>query len=117
MKHLLSLFMMMVVISSQADIVSHDLVGKASDISLSSKYQEKTGLGQINVQLCPSCNNYSLTITPETEISKNGKLLHLNQFKMHLKANEQAPMRLQFHKDRKLIFYISLSSKNKEYLQ
>ncbi len=117
MKHLFSLLLILLALPSQADIVSHDLVGKASDIRLTSNYQEKTGLGQVQIKLCPSCNNYKLTITPETEISRDGKELHPNQFKMYLKANGQAPIRLQFHKDRKTIFYISLSSKNKEYLQ
>jgi hypothetical protein len=117
MKYLFSLLIILLALPSQADIVSHNLVGKASDIRLSSNYQEQTGLGQVQVKLCPSCNSYSLTITPETEISKDSKALNLNQFKMHLKANGQAPMRLQFHKDRKTIFYISLPSQNKENLQ
>lgn len=117
MKYLFSILSVLFALSSQADIVSHDLVGKAVDIRLTGNYQEETGLGQIKVQLCPTCNKYELTITPETEISKDGKALNLNKFKMHLKANGQAQMRLQFHKDRKTIFYISLLSSNKEYLQ
>jgi hypothetical protein len=117
MKYLFPLLLILLALPTQADIVSRDLVGKASNISLASSYQEETGIGQIQVKLCQACNNYQLTITPETKISKDGKLLELKQFKMYLKANGQAPMRLQFHKDRKTIFYISLFSKNKEYLQ
>ena len=117
MKYLFSILSILFAFTSQADIISRDLVGKAMDIRLTSNYQEETGLGQIEVKLCPTCNKYELTITPETKISKDDKTLNLNQFKMHLKANGQAPMRLQFHKDRNTIFYISLLSPNKEYIQ
>jgi hypothetical protein len=117
MKYLFPLLLILLTLPSQADIVSRDLVGKASNISLASSYQEETGTGQVQVKLCQTCNNYKLTITSETKISKNGKALKLQQFKMHLKANGQASIRLQFHKDRKTIFYISLFSKNKDYLQ
>ncbi len=117
MKYLFSILAILFAFTSQADIVSRDLVGKAADIRLTGNYQEESGLGQIQVLLCPTCNNYELTITPETEISKDGKALNLNKLKMHLKANGQAQMRLQFHKNRKTIFYISLLSPNKEYLQ
>lgn len=117
MKYIIPLLLILLALPSQAEIVSQDLVGKASDIRLTSNYQEDTGLGNIQVQLCSSCNVYQLDITPETNISKDDKPLNLNQFKVHLKANGAAPMRLQFHKTRNTIFYISLMSHNKEDLQ
>jgi hypothetical protein len=117
MKYLFSLLLILLTLPSQADIVSRDLVGKASNISLISSYREENGLGQVQVQLCQTCNNYYLTITPETKISKDSKALDLTKLKMHLKANGNTPMRLQFHKDRKTVFYISLFSYNKEDLQ
>lgn len=114
MKYLFSLLLILLAFPSQADIVSRDLVGKASNISFTSNYQEDTGLGKIKVQLCSSCDIHQLIITPETNISKNHKPLNLNQFKTHLKANGNASMRLQFHKIRNTIFYISLSSQKEE---
>ena len=114
MKYLFSLLLILLALPSQADTVSRNLVGKASDIRLTSNYQEETGLGEVQVQLCPTCNVYQLIITPETNISKNHKPLNLNQFKTHLKANGNAPMRLQFHKNRNTIFFISLLTQNEE---
>ena len=117
MKYLFSMLAILLALTSQADIISRDLVGKAADIRLTSNYQEETGLGQIQVQLCSTCNTYQLTITDETNISRDHKPVNLNQFKKFLKSNGNAPMRLQFHKNRKTIFYISLLSHNKEDLQ
>jgi len=117
MKYLFSLLLLLMALPSQAEIVSRNLVGKAADISLTANYQETTGTGDIQVQLCPTCNKYKLTITPETKISKDDKILDLSQFKMHLKANGKAPMRLQFHKETKRVFYIHLQRKNQEYIQ
>ncbi len=114
MKYLFSLLLILLTLPSQAEIISHNLVGKASDIRFTSSYQEESGLGEVQVQLCSTCTTYQLTITPETNISKNHKPLNLNQFKTHLKANGNAHMRLQFHKNRNTIFYISLSSQKEE---
>jgi|TARA_B110000211_G_scaffold45058_1_gene47784 hypothetical protein len=117
MKYLFSMLAILFAFTSQADIVSRNLVGKAADIRLTSNYQEETGLGQVQVQLCPTCDIYQLTITHETNISKDHKPVNLNKFKMFLKSNGNAPMRLQFHNNRKTIFYISLLSHNEEDLQ
>lgn len=117
MKYLFSLLLLLLSLPNQAEIISRDFVGKASDIRLTSNYQEETGLGQVQVRLCPSCDIHQLAITHETKIFKDHKSINLNKFKMYLKANGNAPMRLQFHNNRKTIFYISLLSHNEEDLQ
>lgn len=119
MKYLLHVLLLIIPIISHAEIVSRDLVGKASDISLTKNFHEGTGLGPIEAQLCPTCPIYQLTITPSTVVSKDGDRFDLPKFKMQLKANGNKKVRLQFHKHTNEIFYIRLISDNgnKEILQ
>lgn len=102
------------VISSQAEIFSHNLIGKAADIRLTNTYQENTGMGEIYVQLCPSCTSRTLTITAASKVMKSDNALQLNQLKTYLNADRTAPMRLQFHKDTKHVISINLNTPNKE---
>lgn len=117
MKYILSLFLILVTIPSYAEIVSHNLVGSAENIRLTSNYQEELGTGEIQVQLCPTCRNRQLTITSDTNILKASKPVDLNRLKTYLHANSKAPMRLQFHNYTKQVLYIDLQPKNKEYPQ
>ena len=117
MKYILSIFFMLMTISSNAEIVSHNLVGSAKNIRLTSTYEENIGTGQIQVQLCSKCKNRQLTITSDTKILKASKPVDLNQLKTYLNANSNAPMYLQFHKYTKQVLYIDLQPKNKEYPQ
>lgn len=117
MKYILPLLLLLMAIPSQAEIVSYDLVGTAADIRLTSNYQEDTGLGDIQAQLCSTCTNYKLTITAESKIIKGNTPINLTQLKTYLNANRNAPMRLQFHKHTKQVFYIKLNTQDKEYPQ
>ena len=116
MKYILPLLLLILAIPSQAEIVSHDLKGTAADIHLTSNYQENIGTGDIEVQLCPSCPLHKLTITPQTEIINGSTAIDLNQLKMYMNSNRKDPMRLQFHKHTKQVFYINLQL-NEEYPQ
>lgn len=117
MKYILSLLLMLVTIPSFAGIVSHNLVGNASDITLTKNYNEGSGMGEIKVQLCSECISRVLTITPETKVFKAGKPIELHQLKTYLNANRKASMRLQFHNVKKHVYYIKLELVNKEYPQ
>lgn len=117
MKYILSLMLLILAIPSQAEIVSYNLIGEAEDIRLTSNYQENIGTGDIEVQLCPSCTLHKLTITPQTEAINGNTAIELNQLKTYLYSNRKAPMRLQFHKHTKQVFYINLQFKNEEYPQ
>jgi hypothetical protein len=117
MKYVLSLLLLILAIPSQAEIVSYNLAGAAADIRLTSNYQEDIGTGDIEVQLCPSCTLHKLTITPQTEIINGSTAIDLNQLKTYMNSNRKAPMRLQFHKHTKQVFYIKLQFKDKEYPQ
>tara|TARA_B110001454_G_scaffold24576_1_gene24130 strand:+ start:7745 stop:8095 length:351 start_codon:yes stop_codon:yes gene_type:complete len=108
MKYILSLFLLILAISSQAEIVSSDLIGKAADIHLTSNYQESTGTGNIEVKLCSSCILHKLIITPQTKVINGSTAIDRSQLKMYMNSNRQDPMRLQFHKHTKQIFYINL---------
>jgi hypothetical protein len=116
MKYILCLLLLILVIPSQAEIVSHDLTGEAADIRLTSNYQEDTGTGDIEVQVCPSCILHKLTITPQTEVINSSTAIDLNQLKTYMNSSRKAPMRLQFHKHTKQVFYINLQL-NEEYPQ
>lgn len=117
MKYLYPLLLLLLTMPSQAEIVSHDLVGTAASIRLTSTYNESIGTGDIQVKLCPTCQNRQLIITPETELFKLSKPVELNRLKTYLNANRNAPMRLQFHKYTKQVFHIDLHPKDKESLQ
>lgn len=112
MKYVIHLLLLLIPFASHGEIVSRDLVGKASNIRLVNGFQEDTGLGKIEVQLCSTCSVYELTVTPETIVSKDGKRFALPKFKMYLKANGNKDMRLQFHKNTKEVFYIDLNTLN-----
>lgn len=104
-------------LTSQAEILSHNLIGKAADIRLTNTYQENTGTGEIQVQLCPDCTNRTLIISAESKVMKSDKSIQLNQLKTYLNADRNAPMRLQFHKDTKQVIYINLNTPSKEIAQ
>lgn len=114
MKYILSLMLLLMGISSQAEIFSHNLIGKAADIRLTNTYQENTGTGEIHIQLCPDCKSRTLTVTIDSKVLKSGNAIQLNQLKTYLNADRTAPMRLQFHKDTKDIISINLNTPNKE---
>jgi hypothetical protein len=101
-------------LTSQAEILSHNLIGKAADIRLTNNYQENAGTGDIQVQLCPDCTNRTLVMSAESKVMKSDHALQLNQLKTYLNADRNAPMRLQFHKDTKQVIYINLNTPNKE---
>lgn len=117
MKYILPLLLLLMAIPSQAEIVSHNLVGKAADIRLTNNYQESTGAGEIQVQLCPTCTNRTLIMSAESKVMKSDKNIQLNQLKTYLNADRNAPMRLQFHKDTKQVIYINLNTPSKEIAQ
>lgn len=99
---------------SQAEILSYNLVGKASDVRLAKNYHEDTGVGEVDVQVCPACKSRTLIITAESKVMKSDTPIHLNQLKTYLNADRSAPMRLQFHKYTKHVIYINLNTPNKE---
>ena len=117
MKYLLPLILLIMAISSQAEILSHNLIGKAADIRLTKNYKENTGMGEIHVQLCPSCTSRTLTVTIDSKVLKSGNAIQLNQLKTYLNADRNAPMRLQFHIDTKHVISINLNTPNKETVQ
>ncbi|OUS38223.1 hypothetical protein A9R00_10670 [Oleispira antarctica] len=114
MKNILILMLLLIAMPGQSDIISRNLVGTGADILLTKNYQEDTGMGEIEVQLCSSCTNYKLTIDSQTKALRRDEAITLIQLKMYLNANRKAPMRVQFNKHTKQVFYISLQPKNKE---
>lgn len=114
MKYLFPLLLLLMTIPSQAEIISRDFSGKAAAIRLDANYKEDTGTGNIQIQLCPTCRDRQLVITPETELFKRGKPVNLNKLKTYLNADRNASMHLQYHKYTKQVFSIDLQPKNRE---
>jgi hypothetical protein len=115
MKYIFSLLLLLMAIPSQAEIISRNLIGSAADIQITKDYQEETGMGEIVVKLCPSCNGYKLMLTSQTKISKGSTPIKLVALKTYLDAQRNTPMRLQFNKNTNQVVYITLGSNDEEY--
>ena len=116
MKNIL-LLLLLIAIPSQAEIISRNLIGTAADIHLTSNYQKDSGIGELQVKLCPDCKPYILTTTLETKVSNNNTRIKLAMLETYLNAHSSSVMRLQFNKNTNQVIHIILKRTNKEYPQ
>jgi hypothetical protein len=95
----LAAFLLLAPLSSQAKIITRNLLLQAEQIKVDKNYSTVLKSGQLTVRRCPECAPMKLVLKPSSTLIVQGKIIPLQELlKTHLQFSKEE-IRIQYYLD------------------